>query len=123
MIRSEYCEIRKVLFVEMRGIIGIEEMLGYAKRLVMDLFSYPCFNILEDATNARFDFQIEDTHQIMDMMDRHLRGFRNIRHAMLRETPREIAYSIWYKKKNRIENYTTQVFSSKQRAVDWLVKF
>jgi len=123
MIRSEYCEKSKILFVEMRGLIGIEEMLGFAKCLVMDSFSYPSFNVLEDATNAQFDFLIENTHQIMDIMDQHLGKFCCIRHAMVRETPREIAYGIWYEKKNRIENYTTQVFSTKQRAIDWLAEF
>jgi len=120
MIRSEYCEKSNTLYVEMSGLIGIEEMLEYAKSLARYSSLSRCLKVYEEASNSRFDFLIEDINRMLDIMCRNLGVFCSIRHAMVRNTPLETAYSICYQTRNSIENYATKVFSTKQGAMYWL---
>jgi hypothetical protein len=122
MIRKEYCKERNILNIELTGIIGLVEILKYCEEFALDKALPRSLKILEDTTNAEFDFCIEDVDLINDTIANLITNFQCINHALLGGEPMGTAYGIMRNYTNNIDNYFTKVFTTEKGAIGWLLK-
>ena len=120
MVRMEYYEDRNILNVELKGRIGLEEMMAYCARFIKDLSLPRSLKILEDARNAELDYDIDDVDQINHMIGEQIGNSRFIKHALIRNKPMETAFGVMRVEANDNYQYSPKVFSTPQGALQWL---
>ncbi len=121
MVVMEYCTDKNILNVELVGKIGLEEMKAYCEKINNDTSLPRSLRILEDATLAEFDFDIDEIDQINQIIVSQIGTYTDIVHAMLRIEPISTAYGIMSEMAN-INNprYLSKVFSTRHMAMNWL---
>ncbi|MUP38474.1 hypothetical protein [Labilibaculum euxinus] len=106
--------------VELIGRIDFKEMSAYCEKISKDNNLPGSLRILEDATLAVFDFDIDKVDQINQIMVSRIAGNRIIIHALLRTEPISTAYGMISEMANTDPRYNAKVFSTWQIAMDWL---
>lgn len=120
MVLIDYNTDRNILKVELIGRIGLEEMKDYWRSVIKDHSLPRSLYVLEDATNAKFDFDIDDVNQIIIILGEQIQNYKIIKHAMLHSKPLETAYGMMQVFSNDYFQYTPKVFSTSHRALEWL---
>jgi len=122
MVYSKYCGKSKILSVELRGNIEINEMFQFIDVLIEKSISNTHLLILEESNNAGFNFFIEDISKIINCLRQKIGDSCRVRHAMVRSCPKGTALGILHGNINNIENYSVDVFSTRNGAMNWLLK-
>ncbi|MDQ1769200.1 hypothetical protein GQR60_00020 [Labilibaculum sp. A4] len=120
MVNMRYCSEKNILNVELIGRIDFKEMSAYCEKISKDNNLPGSLRILEDATLAVFDFDIDKVDQINQIMVSQIAGNRIIIHALLRTEPISTAYGMISEMANNDPRYNAKVFSTWQIAMDWL---
>jgi hypothetical protein len=118
----DYNTERNILNVELKGRIKLEEMKAYCARFIKDLSLPRSLRIFEDATNAEFDYDIEDVDQINKVIEEQIGKEHYIKHALIRNKPLETAYAMMRVVNNDNYHYSPRVFSTQQQALEWLAR-
>ncbi|MBK7172696.1 MAG: hypothetical protein IPH84_05580 [Bacteroidales bacterium] len=115
--------INNILYVTTIGDIDLENMLNgvsyleQAEDLPRDL------KVLEDATSSKAVFKVSDIEIITERLDKVVKKYSSIRHAVVHSDPTNTAYTILASMMIKHPNYSLKVFSTKDAAKHWLTMF
>ncbi|MCF7823725.1 MAG: hypothetical protein K9N35_06085 [Candidatus Marinimicrobia bacterium] len=123
MITSKFNSDRNILETRFFGEVTLKEIIDYidATRLNRD---YPRYlKILTDGLESFMNFPGEALPKIVEANNRSLEKYDAIVDAIILDSPRETALSIFYEELSKAPKYRFKVFSTKRAAIEWLDSF
>ncbi len=120
MIKINYDNKIKVLFVECSGIIEIEDMLEYVNNFGNDNTLPRDLLIFENASKADVKFTANDLPLLLEKLFTVLPNYKTIKHAVIHSDPVNTAFAMIINKETTNNNYKIKVFSTEKAAMDWL---
>jgi hypothetical protein len=123
MTEKKLDESNGILLVRTTGSIDIKEMFEGVDYLDKSVSLPRNLKILENAEGASVTFKIEDIPTIIGKLEKILDIYGYIRHAVIHTDPTSTAYTVIAKGMIRRPNYSLEVFSTKDAALNWLSLF
>jgi hypothetical protein len=123
MIESNFNHQTGILESKFEGDVGVDDIVGYIVSTKENKTFPRHLKIITDATRARFDFSIKDIETIIKENNASLEKYDFIIDAIVVDSPRVAALSMFYKELGENEKYTFEIFSTKERALSWLNQF
>ena len=121
MIEPKFNESEGILYVEVNGKIGLQEMLASSKNLKQLSQLAKNLKILEDARNVIIDFQVSDIPQLVHNFEKNIDVFDSVRHAVIHSDPLGTAYTMLVTHFNKMKKYSIMAFSTEEAAKNWLI--
>jgi hypothetical protein len=120
MVTSEFNHKTGILESKFIGEVYLKEIIDYIIS-TKENNSYPrILKIITDASNANFNFEIDDLGKIITENDKSLEKYNHIIDAIIVTDPKNTAISILYQKLEINDKYTFDIFSTKNAASNWL---
>ncbi len=120
MVKVDYIEDKNLMKAELSGRISLQEMLDYLNTIFK---KSTCTNIriMEDASNAKLDFNINQAFSINDVVSQLVQKYVFVQHACVTDSPLETAFGILRMSSNTCSKYNLKVFATHENAEDWLL--
>jgi len=120
MVTSEFNHKTGILESKFIGEVCLKEIIDYIIS-TKENDSYPrLLKILTDASNANFNFAINDLEKIITENDKSLEKYDNIIDAIIVDNPKNTAISMLYQELETNDKYKFDIFSTKNAALNWL---
>ena len=113
-------EKNEILQVTFSRTIDKKEVLNYLTSLVTNENLPQHLKIIQDFTDAKYNFEITDLNRIAKKVKHHLRKFKTIKIASIHDKSAETAMSLIFSSLIDSENLNYQLFINKESAFLWL---
>ena len=121
MIHTNYIQEENILHMDRTGEIKIEDLFAQVQKTVSDYKEIKCLYILDDARNSKPQFSARDYPALSSKISEGLVHFREVRHAILVDTPMNAALGILFETiATKIPSYSFKAFFTEEAAKDWL---
>lgn len=105
------------------GDVTAEEIIDYINATRMNS-EYPRYlKILTDATEANMIFSADALPSIVEANNQSLEQYEAIIDAIVLDSSREMALSVFYEQLSKAPKYQFRVFSTREAATTWLAGF
>ena len=120
MVTSEFNHKTGILESKFIGEVYLKEIIDYIIS-TKENTSYPrLLKIITDASNANFNFEINDLEKIITENEKSLEKYDNIIDAIIVDNPKNTAISMLYKELEKNDKYKFEIFITKKAALSWL---
>jgi len=115
---------KKAICRYFKGLIKTDEICeSWQQIITMPEFTNLGYNLLTDYAEAEFDFPISKTEDIWKCLDNLKNLLTNRKEAIIAVTPFNTAVNMLFEKDSyRLLNYWVKTFSTREAAIDWLMK-
>ena len=122
MIKFEFNTKLNILEVYYMGDIRLNEILEYGEMIRQNVTLPRFLRILTDATSANYQFTAFEINEIMFALNEQIKPYQSVKNAFIHTRPVETAFSILADNAEPIKGYQHKVFSTREVALDWLLK-
>ena len=121
MINISYSRDEDIIYVKRRDEIDIQDLLKYVIRLDQDYNDLGSLYILDDIRNSTSKYEAKEFPVLIGEIQKRIIKYREVRCALMVDTPFETALSILYEDISRaVDNYYYKTFSTIESAKSWL---
>ena len=120
MIENKYNEEEHILYVTITGEVQLQDMLDALGFIISSPELPRNLKILENATNAKIVFKVEELELIVEKLNECLLDFDSIQHAVIHSQPIGSAFVIIITKMIHHSGYVLKDFSTETAAKSWL---
>ncbi len=123
MVTSEFNHKTGILESKYTGEVYLKEIIDYIIS-IKDNNSYPrLLKIKNDASEANFNFSINDLEKIKAENGKALEKYDCIYSAIVVDSPKTTAFSMFYKELKIDKKYKVEIFNTEKAALDWLKSY
>ena len=123
MITIKFDEKTGILLSTWKGDINLNQIIDYIDSVRLNE-DYPRrLKILSDSKDSNFVILPEDLPKIVEANKKSLKQYDTIIDAMLVANPHDTAMSILYQELSAIPNYFFKIFSTTEKAPEWLKNY
>jgi len=122
MIKIEFNAELDILEVSFKGDIRLNDMLEYGEMIKKNVTLPRNLKILTDATKANYQFSPTEIREMMKALKEQIKPYLSVKTAVIQNKPVETALSMLVDDTDRIIGYDHKVFSSREAALNWLLK-
>ena len=108
------------LWVKTNPMINLENMISSSDFLVNEENLPEVLRILEDATDSVVSFGVRDFEKLADRINKVSEKFKIIKHAVIHNSPKNTAFTLYFKNNYVNNRYKLEVFSTFEAASNWL---
>ena len=120
MINFEYSDIDNMVYANYSGSIEVQDVKDYIDEFLSDDSLPRELYVLEDATNAHYNFGPRANAEIMQKLEYYAERFTFIKVAFVQNKPKETAINVHYGYQMKLKNVTYEVFTYRKSALKWL---
>lgn len=120
MINFEYSDTDRIVYVHYSGTIEVQDVKDYIDSFLSDDTLPRNLYVLEDATNAHYNFGPKANKEIMQKLEQHAIKFTFIKVAFVQNKPKETAINVHYGYQMKLKNVIYEVFTYQASALKWL---
>jgi hypothetical protein len=121
MIKTSYNQEEDILHMDRKGEIQIKELFSQVQETVSIYKDLECLYILDDARESTPLFSSKDYPDLSKKISDGLVHFREVRHAILVDSPMNTALGILFEGITaKIPSYSFKTFFSEEGAKVWL---
>lgn len=121
MIEVEYRPEIGLLDVMITGKIQFSQMKEYCLNLLRGVTVANGIRILEDASSAELQYDVDDAKKLGFIMESELGQHLFVRHALIRRNPLDTAFGMIRIQNNTSDRYQLKVFSTPEYGRNWLL--
>ncbi|PXY03219.1 hypothetical protein DF185_03810 [Marinifilum breve] len=121
MINVEYRPESDLMDVVLTGKIQFAQMKEYCLNLLRGVSTPNCIRILEDASSAELQYDIDDAENLGSIIESELGQKLIVRHALIRRNPLDTAFGMIRVQSNSCDRYQLKVFSTPENGRHWLL--
>jgi hypothetical protein len=122
MIKRFFHDADEILYVNVNGTIGLNDMFEGVDFLVREQSLPRELKILEIAEKAQVTFNENDIPLLVSNLEKNIGSYKSIRHAVIHPDPTNTAYTIIASHMISNYHYNLMVFSTIEAAKTWLNK-
>jgi len=121
MIHSDFDKEENILYMDRRDEIRIGDLFALVRDTVSNFKDLKCLYILDDARDSKPQFSSRDYPDLSRKIGDAMNHFKEVRHAILVDTPMNTALGILFEKiATETKGYTFKTFFSEAEARKWL---
>jgi len=120
MVKALFDENSGILDVRFAGDVSISELVDYIDATRSNKHYPRVLKILTDATHAEMNFSPADLEKVVAANFKSLEQYKSIIDAIVIDSPRETAISMFYQDLAKTNKYKFEVFSTRGIALSWL---
>lgn len=121
MIEVEYRPEIGLLEVMITGKIQFSQMKEYCLNLLKGVTVANGVRILEDASSAELQYDVDDAKKLGLIMESELGQHLFVRHALIRRNPLDTVFGMIRIQNNTSDRYQLKVFSTPEYGRNWLL--
>ncbi len=123
MIKINYQPGDDILYSHYEGVITLQDILAYLRTITTLTGHLKTVRILEDARDAIADPELTEFEEIFDYIRTVADKREKVVVAAIQDKPVETALSMLFQFNFNVEKYHYRVFSTKEKAEEWLMTF
>ena len=123
MIIIKFDKNTGILLSTWKGDIDLNQVVNYIDSVRLNEDNPRRLKILTDSREANFILNPEDLPTIVEANIKSLKQYDTIIDAMLVANPHDTALSILYQELSAIPNYFFKIFSTPEKALEWLKNY
>ncbi len=122
MVEATFNKKKGILESMFIGDVTIKEIIDYITSIKNNK-AYPrTLKVLTDARKSSMNFTISDLSLLVEENNKSLEKYDFIIDAIIIDSPKETALSILYKEFAEASNYKFNIFSTREAAIQWLLR-
>ena len=122
MVEATFNKKKGILESMFIGDVTIKEIIDYIISIKNNK-AYPrTLKVLTDARKSSMNFTISDLSLLVEENNKLLEKYDFIIDAIIIDSPKETALSILYKEFAEASNYKFNIFSTREAAIQWLLR-
>lgn len=122
MVIKEFDKVNGILIIKYIGKVKIDEIIDYIKSVGDNELLPRELKILEYTNNIEYAFNVSDVKKIVELLETEIMPeFKSVRMCIIQSGTKETAYTMLFKHKIKINNYTYKIFSEEAAAKEWLL--
>ena len=120
MIEKKFDSYGVYLWVKNSPTINLENMFSSSDFLMNEENLPEVLRVLEDATDSVVTFSVRDFEKLADRINKVSEKFRLVKHAVIHNSPKNTAFTLYFKDNYINNKYKLEVFSTFEAATNWL---
>lgn len=122
MVVEKFNAKTAILETEFKGEVTLLEVVNYIIRTKENKMYPRTLKIFTDSSQAIFNFSIQDLNTIMEENLKSLMNYDCIIDAIIVDNPKNTVLTMLYAELTKTNKYKFKIFSTKEAALNWLLK-